>query len=324
MAETDRPMPISGMELARYSGPATFMRLPHIPLDAAEGLEIGLFGLPWDGGTTTRNGSRYGPRQVREMSTLLRSFHPVLKLNPYLLARCADIGDAPTNPIEFDKTLGMLQAFVQRVVDKGMLPLAIGGDHFCSFPMLRVLGRDRPLGMVHFDAHTDMYDTYYDGTRYTHGTHFRRAIEEGLLDPRRVVQIGIRGTAFAEDEHDWCFAQGVTHIGMDELRERGPKAVVDTIRKIVGERPAYLSLDIDALDPSCAPGTGVPEIGGITSYEAQVMLRGLRGIDFVGADLVEVSPPLDPSGTTALVAANLAFEMLCLLADRVAARQARS
>jgi guanidinopropionase len=317
-------MPISGMELARYSGHATFMRLPHIPLDKAEGLEIGLFGLPWDGGTTTRNGSRYGPRQVREMSTLLRSFHPVLKMNPYLLARCADIGDAPTNPIEFEKTLGMLEGFVGKVVAGGMLPLAIGGDHFCSFPMLRVLGKGRPLGMVHFDAHTDMYDTYYDGTRYTHGTHFRRAIEEGLLDPMRVVQIGIRGTAFAEDEHDWCFAQGVRHIGMDFLRENGPQAVVAQIRAIVGEGPAYLSLDIDALDPSCAPGTGVPEIGGITSYEAQVMLRSLRGMDFVGADLVEVSPPIDPSGTTALVAANLAFEMLCLLAERVAARQARS
>ncbi|MFO1151937.1 MAG: agmatinase [Alsobacter sp.] len=315
-----RPMPISGMELARYSGHATFMRLPHIPLDQADGLEIGLFGLPWDGGTTTRNGSRYGPRQVREMSTLLRSFHPVLKMNPYLLARCADIGDAPTNPIEFEKTLGMLEAFVGKVVAKGLLPLAIGGDHFCSFPMLRVLGKGQPLGMVHFDAHTDMYDTYYDGTRYTHSTHFRRAIEEGLLDPTRVVQIGIRGTAFAEDEHDWCFAQGVRHIGMDFLREKGPQAVVAEIRAIVGEGPCYLSLDIDALDPSCAPGTGVPEIGGITSYEAQVMLRSLRGMDFVGADLVEVSPPLDPSGTTALVAANLAFEMLCLLADRVAAR----
>lgn len=317
---TSNPMPISGMDLARYSGHATFMRLPHIPIEQVADLDIAMFGLPWDGGTTTRNGSRYGPRQVRDMSTLLRTFHPILKMNPYELARIADIGDAPTNPIEFEKTLKMLEEFIQKVVDAGALPLAIGGDHFCSFPMLRVVGKKRPLGMVHFDAHTDMYDTYYKDSKYTHGTHFRRAIEEGLLDPKRVVQIGIRGTAFAEDEHDWCFSQGVRHIGMDFLRDNGPDAVTAEIRAIVGDGPTYLSLDIDALDPSCAPGTGVPEIGGIDSYEAQRMLRGLRGVEFVAADLVEVCPALDQGGTTALVAANLAFEMVCLLADRVAAR----
>lgn len=317
---TSNPMPISGMELARYSGHATFMRLPYIPLEQAGRLDIAMFGLPWDGGTTTRNGSRYGPRQVRDMSTLLRSFHPTFKMNPYEVARIADIGDAPTNPIEFDKTLGMLEEFVGKVAATGAMPLAVGGDHFCSFPMLRVVGKGRPLGMVHFDAHTDMYDYYYDNSRYTHGTHFRRAIEEGLLDPKRVVQIGIRGTAFSEDEHDWCLSAGVRHIYMDELRNEGCDHVVAEIRSIVGDGPTYLSLDIDALDPSCAPGTGVPEIGGITSYEAQRMLRGLRGVDFVAADLVEVSPALDQSGTTALVAANLLFEMVCLLADRVAAR----
>lgn len=317
---TSNPMPISGMDLARYSGHATFMRLPYVPLDRVGSLDIAMFGLPWDGGTTTRNGSRYGPRQIRDMSTLLRTFHPTFKMNPYALARIADIGDAPTNPVEFDKTLRMLEAFIQKVADAGALPLAIGGDHFCSFPMLRVVGRKRPLGMVHFDAHTDMYDSYYKDSKYTHGTHFRRAIEEGLLDPRRVVQIGIRGTAFSEDEHDWCFSQGVRHIGMDFLRDKGPDAVVAEIRSIVGAGSTYLTLDIDALDPSCAPGTGVPEIGGISSYEAQRMLRGLRGVEFVAADIVEVSPALDQSGTTALVAANLAFEMVCLLADRVAAR----
>jgi guanidinopropionase len=317
---TSNPMPISGMELARYSGHATFMRLPHFPLEKVGDLDIAMFGLPWDGGTTTRNGSRYGPRQVRDMSTLLRSYHPTFRMNPYEVARIADIGDAPTNPVEFNKTLRMLEEFISRVVDVGAMPLAIGGDHFCSFPMLRVVGKKGPLGMVHFDAHTDMYDYYYKDSKYTHGTHFRRAIEEGLLDPRRVVQIGIRGTAFSEDEHDWCFAQGVRHIGMDFLRDNGPDAVVREIRSIVGDGPTYLTLDIDALDPSDAPGTGVPEIGGITSYEAQRMLRGLRGVDFVAADLVEVSPALDQGGTTALVAANLAFEMLCLLVDRVAAR----
>ncbi len=319
----DNPMPISGMELARYSGHATFMRLPHIPLDRDEGLDVALFGLPWDGGTTTRNGSRYGPRQIREMSTLLRSFHPTFHLNPYQIARIADVGDAPTNPVEFETTLQQLQDFIGRITARGTVPLAIGGDHFCSFPMLRVLGRGRPLGMVHFDAHTDMYDHYYKNSRYTHGTQFRRAIEEGLLDPKRVVQVGIRGTAFSEDEHDWLFAQGVRHIGMDFLRDKGPDAVAAEIRAVLGDGPSYLTFDIDALDPSCAPGTGVPEIGGINTYEAQRILRGLRGVDLVGADLVEVVPALDQSGTTALVAANLAFEIMCLLADRTAARKRR-
>lgn len=314
------PTPVSGMTLARYSGHATFMRLPVTPLETERSLDVAVFGLPWDGGTTTRNGSRYGPRQIREMSTLLRSYHPTFKLDPFEIARIGDIGDSPTNPIEFEKTLSITEQFVQKVVDLGVAPLAIGGDHFCSFPVLRALGRKQPLGMVHFDAHTDMYDVYYQDTRYTHGTHFRRAIEEGLLDPRRVVQIGIRGTAFSEDEHDWCFEQGVRHIGMDFLRDQGPDAVAGLIREIVGDGPTYLSFDIDALDPSCAPGTGVPEIGGVTSYEAQRMLRGLRGVDFAGADLVEVSPPLDQSGTTALVAANLLFEMLCLLAEQAVRR----
>ena len=316
--------PISGMELARYSGLATFMRLPHVPIDRSGDLDIGLAGLPWDGGTTTRNGSRYGPRQIREMSTLLRSVHPSFRFDPYELANCADVGDAPTNPVDPAWTLKSLQAFVARMVSNGTVPLCFGGDHLVSLPALRALAKERPLGMVHFDAHTDMYDSYYEDSRFTHGTPFRRAIEEGLLDPKRVVQIGIRGTMFAADEYEWCFSKGVTHIGMEELRASSFDAVATKIRERAAgtaNAPVYLSLDIDAIDPSSAPGTGVPEIAGIEPFEVQQILRRLRGLDFLGADLVEVSPPIDPTGNTALVAANIGFEMLCLLADALVERR---
>jgi guanidinopropionase len=309
------PYPISGMDLPRYSGISTFMRLPHIPIGELIDIDIALMGLSWDGGTTTRTGSRYGPRQIREMSTLLRSVHPVSFIDPYRLVRCADIGDAPTNPVDPIRSLAMIEDFVRRAFDKGAAPLAFGGDHLVSLPVLRVLGRKQPLGMVHFDAHTDMYDTYYGNSGYTHGTPFRRAIEEGLLDPKRVIQIGIRGTIFATDEHVWCIKQGITHIGMDFIRDKGPEAVAAEARRVVGSQPAYLTFDIDCIDPAFAPGTGVPEIAGVTSYEAQRILRDLHGIDLVGADMVEVSPPIDPTGNTALVAANLAFEILCLMAE---------
>ncbi len=229
------PYPVSGMVLPRYSGLSTFMRLPYIPASEMQDIDIALMGLSWDGGTTTRNGSRYGPRQIREMSTLLRSVHPATGIDPYKLVRCADIGDAPTNPVDPMRSLEMLQDFVQQAFDKGARPLVFGGDHLVSLPVLRVVGKQQPLGMIHFDAHTDMYDFYYENSRFTHGTPFRRAIEEGLLDPKRVVQIGIRGTMFAEDEYEWCMEQGITHIGMDFIRERGVDAVVAEARRIVGD-----------------------------------------------------------------------------------------
>jgi guanidinopropionase len=313
--------PVSGMTLPRYSGIATFMRLPHVPVEEASGLDIALLGLPWDGGATTRNGCRYGPRQIREMSSLLRSVHPSTGVDPYALANCADVGDAPTNPVDPTRTLALLQEFVGKVVRQGAAPLSIGGDHLVSLPILRALAKDGPIGMVHFDAHTDMYDYYYEDSRFTHGTPFRRAIEENLLDPKRVVQIGLRGTLFAEDEYAWCQEQGVRQIGMEQIRAAGPVAIAEEAMAVVGKGETYLSFDIDCIDPAYAPGTGVPEIGGVTTYEAQQMLRGLRGINLVGGDFVEVSPPLDQTGGTALVAANLSFEILCLLAESVAARK---
>jgi guanidinopropionase len=188
-------------------------------------------------------------------------------------------------------------------------------------PILRGLAPDRPLGMVHIDAHTDTTDRYFGDCRYTHGTPFRRAIEEDLLDPKRVVQIGIRGSMNTSDEKCWGHAQGIRVIEIEEVESLGIDAVIAEARAIVGTMPTYFSFDIDALDPSCAPGTGTPEIGGLTTREALRLVRGMRGVDFVGADLVEVSPPFDPTGSTALIGATLMFEMLCLLAERVAARR---
>jgi guanidinopropionase len=316
-----RYRPVSGMQLPRYSGISTFMRLPYVPAETADDVEIALLGLPWDGGTTTRTGARYGPRQIREMSTLLRGVHPTTGINPYTLVNCADVGDAPTNPIDPMRTLGMLEAFVAALIAKGAVPLAFGGDHLVSLPVLRALKPSRPLALVHFDAHSDMYDYYYEDSKFTHGTPFRRAVEEGLVDPKRTIQIGIRGTYFATNEHQWCMDQGIQQVGIDELRDKGCDALVQRIHQTVGAGPAYLTFDIDCLDPSFAPGTGVPEIAGVSTYEAQRILRGLRGLDFVGGDFVELSPPIDPTGNSALVAANLGFEILCLLAESIVARR---
>jgi guanidinopropionase len=317
-----RYRPVSGMQLPRYSGISTFMRLPYVPAERADDVEIALLGLPWDGGTTTRTGARYGPRQIREMSTLLRSVHPTSGINPYTLVNCADVGDAPTNPVDPVRTMSMLEEFVAALIAKGAVPLSFGGDHLVSLPVLRALKPANPLALVHFDAHSDMYDYYYEDAKFTHGTPFRRAVEEDLVDPRRTIQIGIRGTYFATNEHQWCMDQGIQQVGIDELRDRGCDALVERIRRTVGTAPAYLTFDIDCLDPSFAPGTGVPEIAGVSTYEAQRILRGLRGLDFVGGDFVELSPPIDPTGNSALVAANLGFEILCLLAESIVARRA--
>ena len=312
-------LPPPGMVLPRFAGLATFMRLPYRPPETAGDIDIGLVGVPFDGATTNRPGARHGPRQLRDQSTLMRHVNGATGVAPFRLARCADLGDCPVNPVNVEDTLGRVETFFRDLRERGVVPLAAGGDHLVSLPILRGLARE-PLGMVHFDAHTDTWDRYYGNERFTHGTPFRRAIEEGLLDPRRVIQIGIRGTVFDFADLEWGRAQGVRVVPIDEWRELGPERTLDEVRRVLGAGPAYLSFDIDAIDPGFAPGTGTPEIGGLFPHEAQRMLRGLSGLDLVGADLVEVSPPFDPSGQTALVGASLMFEILCLLAESVAAR----
>ena len=203
----------------------------------------------------------------------------------------------------------------------GVVPISAGGDHLITLPIMRAIAKGRALGMVHFDAHTDTSDKYFGENYYTHGTPFRRAIEEGLLDPRRTVQIGIRGALYSDSDADWGADQGIRVITIEEFYDLGVDAVIAEARRVVGAGPTYVSFDVDGLDPVYAPGTGTPEIGGFTTFEAQKMLRGLAGLDLVGGDVVEVAPPFDPSGNTAIVGATMMFEILCVLAEAVAARR---
>jgi len=318
----DQPFkPVSGNVMPRFSGIATFMRLPHV--SALEDVEIGLIGVPWDGGTTNRAGARHGPRQIRDMSTMMRNVHHVSRIKPFDLCRCADLGDVPVNPIDLEDSLGRIERFFARVHGAGTIPLSAGGDHLITLPIMRAIARDRPVGMVHFDAHTDTWDRYFGEQFYTHGTPFRRAIEEGLLDPKRTVQIGIRGALYGDSDNDWGASQGIRVIDIDEMYRLGVPAVIAEARRVVGDGPTYVSFDVDGLDPVYAPGTGTPEIGGFTTFEAQQMLRGLQGLNLVGGDVVEVAPPFDPSGNTAIVGATMMFEILCLLADAAATRRRR-
>jgi guanidinopropionase len=314
--------PVPGTVLPRFAGIPTFMRLPHIlpEDDAADRVDIGLIGVPWDGGTTNRAGARHGPRQMRDQSTMMRNAHHVTGIQPYKLANCADLGDSPVNPIQLEDTLARIEAFFRTVHEKNIRPLSAGGDHLVTLPIMRASAdRDRPLGMVHFDAHTDTWDRYFGGAQYTHGTPFRRAIEEGLLDPKRTIQIGIRGGLYTAEDKDWGLAQGIRVVEIEEYFDMGPDKTAALAREVVGDGPVYVSFDVDGMDPVFAPGTGTPEIGGYSTHEAQRMVRALRGLDIRGADVVEVSPPFDPSGATALAGVTIMWELLCLIAERVAA-----
>ncbi len=319
MAKPESYRPVSGNVLPRYAGIATFMRLPQVALEDSDEVDIGLIGVPWDGGTTNRAGARHGPRQMRDLSTLTRNVHHVTGIRPYELANCADLGDSPVNPVDLMDALNRVQSFFDDVCGRGIMPLTAGGDHLISLPILKALARVHggPLGMVHFDAHTDTWDRYFGDYQYTHGTPFRRAIEEGVLDPKRTIQIGIRGGLYTPDDKDWGLAQGIRVIEIEEFKDLGTAGTLAEAKRIVGNDKTYISFDVDALDPVYAPGTGTPEIGGLNTHEAQAMIRGLRGLNLVGGDVVEVSPPFDPSGNTALVGVTMMWEILCLLTERV-------
>jgi guanidinopropionase len=315
------PQPVDAALIPRFGAIPTFMRLPHIA-DPSK-LDIALIGVPWDGGTTNRAGARHGPREVRNMSSFIRKVHHVSRIAPYELCRIADLGDAPVNPIDLLDSLGRIETFFAKVHAAGAVPLSVGGDHLVTLPIFRAIAAKRPIGMVHVDAHSDTNDSYFGGNKYTHGTPFRRAIEEGLLDPKRTVQIGIRGSIYADDDMAFAEKTGIRVMYMEEFARIGVDKAIAAARRCVGKGPTYISFDVDGLDPVYAPGTGTPEIGGLTTLEAQHLIRGLQGLDIVGADVVEVSPPFDPSGNTALVGANIMFEILCVLADAVARRKGR-
>ena len=312
--------PVSGFDLPRFAGIPTFMRLPHVPPDHPRFAEvqIGLIGAPWDGGTTSRPGPRHAPRQLRDLSSMVRAENGATQVRPFEAARCADLGDVGPNPADLMDTMARMTAYYDKVRAAGILPLTAGGDHLCSLPILRALARDRPLGVVHFDSQTDLFHSYFGGTLYTHGTPFRRAVEKGLLDPRRVAMIGIRGPAFDREDRDFATAVGITVIGIEEFHDRGVADVMAQARDIAGQGETYVSYDIDFIDPAFAPGTGTPEIGGPNSYQALQVVRALRGLNIVGADMVEVSPPFDPSGGTAFIGATVMFELLCVMAENLA------
>ncbi len=302
----------------RYVGIPTFFRAPHT--ESLADTDIGIVGVPVDGGVTNRPGARHGPREVRNQSTLMRRVNAATGVEPFRL-RVRDLGDAwIEKPYELSGALDEITAFFRPLAEHGVTPLAVGGDHSISFAILRGLAegglipRGQPLGMVHIDAHCDTGDDYM-GSRFQHGTPFRRAVEAGLLDPARVIQIGIRGHA-NKPGGLWGFSEdsGMRILPMDELADHGWRHAAAEARRVVGSGPCYLSFDIDALDPTHAPGTGTPEAGGLTTHDALRLLRALDGLDVVAADLVEVSPPFDHGTLTSFHAASILFELLCLLA----------
>lgn len=313
--------PISGFDLPRFAGVPTFMRLPYVPHGHPRfnEVQVGLIGVPWDSGTTNRPGPRHGPRQLRDASTMMRAQHAVSGMRPFETVRCADLGDVGPNPADIMDSLERITAFYDRVIEAGILPLTAGGDHLSTLPVLRAVAKTGPVGMILFDSHTDLFHSYFGGTMYTHGTPFRRAVEEGLLDPERVVMIGIRGTMYDEEDREFARANGIRLILIEEFHARGVADVMAEAREIVGSGPTYVSYDIDFVDPTFAPGTGTPEVGGPNSWQALQVCRELGGVNIVGADLVEVSPPFDTSGGTAFLGVSIMYEMLCMIAARMGA-----
>lgn len=308
--------PPPAADLPRFAGVPTFMRLPHVPADHPRfaDVDVGLIGVPWDSGTTNRPGARHGPRQLRDASTMMRAQNGATGIRPFEALNCADLGDVPPNPVDLHDSMARITGFYATALKAGITPLTAGGDHLSTLPILRAVAAHRPVGLIQFDSHTDLTYSYFNGQRYTHGTPFRRAIEEGLIEPKRMVQIGIRGTMYDTEDRDFAAANGIRLIPVEEFHARGAADVMAEAREIVGTDPTYVTYDIDFVDPAFAPGTGTPEVGGPNSHQALGVVRELAGLDIVGADMVEVSPPFDATGGTALLGASVLFELLCVLA----------
>lgn len=306
------PQPRDPFVSPRFGQIATFMLLP--AAESAAGLDVALLGVPYDGGASYRTGARFGPRAVREQSSLIRPWNPVLKVHPFQRLRVADCGDIDVVPISIERTYDAIEKAIDRVLAAGAMPLCVGGDHSVTLPILRSLARRQGrLGVVHFDAHPDTWDEYF-GSKFFHGTPFRRAVEEGLVDPRRMIQVGIRGPLYGPEDFAFHDQHGIEVVRIEAVKEQGADRVAERLGRLRGG-PVYCSFDIDAVDPAYAPATGTPEVGGLTSYEALELVRALAGLSLVGADVVEVAPPYDgPGQVTALLAANLMFELLGVMA----------
>ncbi|WP_404297728.1 agmatinase [Halomonas sp.] len=303
--------PLGGNEMPRFGGPATMMRLP--TQESAAGLDAAFIGVPLDIGTSNRPGTRLGPRQIRDESRMLRPYNMATRAAPFDSLQVADIGDVPINTFHLPKTVDIITAFYDGVLQHGCVPLTLGGDHVITLPILRAIAKKHgPVGLIHIDAHADVNEHMF-GEPIAHGTPFRRAQEEGLLAQGKVVQIGLRGTGYAAEDFDWCRQQGFRVVTAEECWYRSLEPLMAEVREQMGDIPVYISFDIDSLDPSVAPGTGTVEMGGLTSSQGLEILRGAAGLNIVGGDLVEVSPPYDTSGNTALIGATLLYEMLCVL-----------
>jgi agmatinase len=297
------------------------MRLPHVEDPA--GLDVAIVGVPFDGGTSYRTGARLGPREIRAQSSLIRPYSYFQKVAPFDVLRVADVGDVDAPPTSIEKAYAAIEQSMDRIIGAGAIPLAVGGDHSISLPILRAIARKHgPVGLVQFDAHIDTWDEYFGG-KYFHGTPFRRAIEEGLVARGHFVQIGIRGPMYGEEDFDFHREHDITMIDIDRVKAEGVDKVIETMRSVVGgSKGIFVTFDIDGIDPAFAPGTGTPEVGGLTSHEAQRLIRGLRGLPIVGCDVVEVAPQFDGSSQiTSLLAANLMFELLCVVAGSRARRR---
>ena len=299
------------MTTPRFADIATFFRLPVIK-DLSK-IDYCLCGVPWDGGTTNRPGARHGPREVRNSSSLVRLYHPHSSISPYDKYNIADIGDCPVNPADLQDSLKRIEKFYEEINNANVIPLSIGGDHLISLPILRSLAKEKPLGLFQFDSHTDTYDSYFGGYKYTHGTPFKRAIEENLINPKKYVMLGIRGSKYDPNDLEWAQQQGVTIITIDDYYKMGFEKTIDLVKSILKDTSTYLTFDIDGIDPTFAPGTGTPEVGGFNVRESQLIIRELNEINIVGADVVEISPPFDINNMTSLVGANIAFEILCAM-----------
>ncbi|MEL7466542.1 MAG: agmatinase [Pseudomonadota bacterium] len=298
----------------RFTGLASFFRSPYEEDFEGKGIDIGVCGVPYDGGVTNRPGPRHGPREVRNQSSLMRGINQATGATPFERAKVADIGDAwIQKPYELVGAHKEIEDYFARVKAAGIKPLTCGGDHSVSLPILRALAKDGPVGMIHIDAHADTGDDY-GGSRFHHGAPFKIAVDEGLLDPKRTAQIGIRGSLYTKDMWKFSYESGMRVMLMEEVEEKGWRAAMTEALAFVGDGPIYVSFDIDSLDPAFAMGTGTPEAGGFTMREAQGMIRMLAGREIIGADMVEVSPPFDVGGVTALNGATIMFELLCVMA----------
>ena len=314
MDDTGYNQPLGGNEMPRFGGPGTFMRLP--AAETAQGLDVAVMGVPMDIGTSWRSGTRFGPQQVRSQSAMIRPYNIQTGAAPFEHLQVADIGDVALNTFDLADSIGIIERWVDAVLSHGAIPMTIGGDHTLTLPILRAVAKHHgPVALVHVDAHADVNDAMF-GVRECHGTVFRRAYEEGLLVPDKVWQIGLRGTGYGPDDFNEPRGWGFNLITAPEIWHQSLEPLAEHIRADLDGLKVYVSYDIDSLDPAFAPGTGTPEIGGLTTMQAMELIRGLAGLDIVGADMVEVSPPYDSSGNTALVAANLLYEILCVLPQR--------